>query len=249
MTAPNGPPVETYKCLICKDTGMLHPRDEEGNICYDRSIPCQCQAETIAAERKDKLLSFCQLPKNTEHMTFDSFQTSGNPSLEESLKLAKELVEGNIRWLTLAGDVDLGKTHLSVSICRHLLSKGEPARYAFVPKLLKELRDGFQLEGEDSYRRKLDMLCTFPLLVLDDLGTEKSTEWGREQLQTIIHLRGIDGLPLVVTTNNPLDSIVGNDTEDARISSMRIASRLQRESWCRVVVLRSTEYRFRRTGS
>jgi DNA replication protein DnaC len=111
-----------------------------------------------------------------------------------------------------------------------------------VPLLLKELKDGFHQLGEQSYSIRLNQLCNIPLLVLDDLGVEKSTDWGREQLQTIIDYRSMNALSIVVTSNKRLDEIVGNDTEDARLASMRIGSRLRRESWCRVVMMDSSEY-------
>ena len=105
--------------------------------------------------------------------------------------------------------------------------------------MLHDLRDGFDKDGEYSYRRVFDGLCNMPLLVLDDLGLrENPTSWEVEQLQTIIHIRGISGLPLVVTTNKALDHLNCDDEG-------RIASRLQREAWCRVLLLDTKAHRER----
>jgi DNA replication protein DnaC len=173
-------------------------------------------------------------------MTFENYETYGAPSLEMAKQTAMDLNEenGGVRWLTLVGKVDRGKTHLAIAICHRWMERGKAARYAFVPLLLKELRDGFELEGEQSYRMVFDRLCRVPLLVLDDLGVEKPSYWAQEQIQTIVHYRGINGLPLVVTSNKPLDSLEIDP-------DMRIASRLQRESWCRVIALEAREHRLR----
>lgn len=183
-------------------------------------------------------MKYCGLPVETEHMTFENFDTKGNASLVEVLGYARSLAaeSENVRWLSLIGKVDRGKTHLAVAICRRWIERGIAARYAFVPLLLKELRDGFELEGEHSYRHKLKFLCEVGLLALDDLGVEKPSEWAQEQIQTIVHYRGINGLPLVVTSNKLLDELP-IDPEH------RIASRLQREEWCRVVAIDAGEYR------
>ena len=230
-----------YSCPVCKDAGFVHPV-ENGKVCYDRVIACKCVAEEVARERQDRLLSLCALPAGTEFMTFGNFQTGGNASLIEAVKYAKELADGigEVRWLTLIGKVDRGKTHLAVAICRRWLERGMGAKYAFVPLMLKELRDGFELEGEESYRLKMDFLCNVGLLVLDDLGLlDNPKPWVQEQIQTIVHYRGINGLPLVVTSNKPLDEMPIDPER-------RIASRLQRESWCRAVALDIGEHRLRR---
>lgn len=235
-----------YSCPICKDAGYVH-QIENGKVRYDLVITCKCMVETLRRQTQERYIRFCQLPVGTEHMTFENFKTGGNASLIQALNYAKELADGTgeVRWLTLIGEVDRGKSHLAIAVCRSWLERGMAARYAFVPLLLKELRDGFELEGEESYRIKMNFLCNVGLLVMDDLGVERSTPWGLEQLQTIVHSRGISGLSLVVTANKEIDRICGNKNEDERLASNRIASRLQREQWCRVVEIDAGEHRLK----
>lgn len=240
-TVSENPSIEPeYKCQICKDTGFVHPV-EDGKVRYDSVIPCKCMAETLEKEGQERYLRLCKLPADTEHMTFENFETEGNSSLIEAFNYAKALAmgTGEIRWLTLIGKVDRGKTHLAVAICRCWMERGKAARYAFVPLMLKELRDGFELEGEHSYRLKMNFLCDVGLLVLDDLGVEKDSPWAQEQVQMIVHYRGINGLPLVVTSNKKVDDMPIDPER-------RIASRLQRERWCRVVALDIGEHRLKR---
>ncbi len=225
-----------YQCKICLDAGLVHPV-VDGKTDFSQVIPCHCQKEVMKERRARAYLKFCRLPAGTEKMTLDNFDTYSNESLIEAHGIAILLAmdDESIRWLTLLSQVDRGKTHLAVAVCRAWLERGHAARYTFVPLLLKELRDGFELQGERSYRVQLDALCNVPLLVLDDLGVEKASEWAQEQIQTIVHYRGINKLPLIVTSNRELDNMPIDPDR-------RIASRLQRESWCRVVVIDAPEH-------
>jgi DNA replication protein DnaC len=182
------------------------------------------------------MLRFCQLPAATESWTFENFDASG--PLREAYEAALELAEERgIKWLSLVGPVDTGKSHLAVAICRRWLVRGKLARYVLVPVMLEELRAGYQSEGE--YDRRMDFLLKVPLLVLDDLGTQKPTEWAMEKLMLIVDYRYVNALPLVVTTNKPLDDLPG-DTEH------RIGSRLLRAPFARVVYIDAREYRLRK---
>jgi DNA replication protein DnaC len=214
-------------------------------VIYGQVNPCECQKEHTENLKREALLKYCQLPAGTEHMTLASFQTQGKGIMQIALATARDFAkqEGQVRFLTLGGKSDQGKTHLAIAITREWLAQGRPARFAQVPLLLKELKDGFDLEGENSYRMRFDRLCKIGLLVLDDLGTQKSTPWALEQLQMLIDYRAMSALPLVVTTNRPLPAIVGDEDQEHALASMRISSRLQRESYCRVIVMGGDESR------
>ncbi|MBU1621858.1 MAG: ATP-binding protein [Gammaproteobacteria bacterium] len=195
----------------------------------------------MANRRQEAYRKYCHLPADSSHMTFEAFKvTAGATATAKSLamQLAEESGQEPIKWLTLVSEVDRGKTHLAIAICRRWLDRGKLSRYGYVPLLLDELRGSLDKEGEGGYRRQFEMLCQVPLLVMDDLGVEKVTEWGLERLNTLVDYRYINGLPLVVTTNRPLDEL-----------PIRIASRLQRFVPGKVVVIDAPEYRLvRKTG-
>jgi len=179
------------------------------------------------------MLKHCNLPEKSEHKTFDTFEVRSK-SGGEAKALSQRLARGddNVVFLTLMSDTGLGKSHLSIAVCRAWLSRGLAARYCFVPELLDDIRNSYkndELTGR-SHSQLMNLLETVPLLVLDDLGTEKKSEWVCETLQTIIDCRARNALPLLVTTNKPLNQLP-NDDEG------RIRSRLEREPWCKVVIL------------
>ncbi len=224
-------------CSICHGLGLVHPLGEDGKPQYGEAVICQCSRERVLRERYEHMLKLCQLPAATANWTFENFDASG--PLQEAYDAALQLAEerGNIKWLALVGDVDVGKSHLAVAICRRWLARGKPARYVLVPLMLEELRSSYNREGE--YERLMNFLLKVPLLVLDDLGTQKPTEWAVEKLMQIVDYRYVNGLHLVVTTNRSLDELPG-DTEH------RIGSRLLRADFSRVVDIDASEYRLRR---
>ncbi|MBA7552314.1 DNA replication protein DnaC [subsurface metagenome] len=177
-------------------------------------------------------MRYCQLPARTENKTFETFKER-TADCKAAKEMAYRLAQGDedIVFLTMLSDTGLGKTHLSIAICREWLKRGEPAKYCYVPELLDDIRDSYRKDETTglSHSQLLDVLGTVGLLVLDDLGTEKKSDWACETLQTIVDRRARSVLPLVVTANKALDELP-NDDEG------RIASRLQREIWCKVMV-------------
>ncbi len=222
-------PSEQFTCAVCRDAHFVHPLKDDGKPDYSQVVPCQCIREQIEKERVQRLLAYCELPVGTAHMTFENFKVS--PQLKEVYDAAVHLAEGTdeISWLTMLSGTDRGKTHLLIAICRRWLKRGKPARYAYVPLLLEELRRGFREEGDRSYEARFDRFLNVPLLALDDLGTEASTPWVNEKLDTILDYRLVQGLPLVATTNKLMDEL-----------PFRIESRLRRAG--RVVVIDAPEF-------
>ena len=207
--------VVNYQCLKCHDTGFVTPDVPIGDLRYGRAEPCSCRAEARKKSQEAIFMKLCQLPDRGE-WTLENYVA--RPGCEEMKKAALNI--GNdkgLKWLTYLSESGYGKTHLLVGICRKWLDRGKSARYIFVPNLMLELKQGFDEQGMNSYASKMNFFKNVALLALDDLGTENSTPWVREQLDTIIDHRYVNKMPLVVTTNTPLDKLMP-----------RVASRLKR---------------------
>ncbi|MFA5186469.1 MAG: ATP-binding protein [Patescibacteria group bacterium] len=218
----------SYQCQKCSDIHFIHPR-QDGKVDYSRLVSCECIRESLAMKKRQYLLRWCEFPSASEHMTFEKFKRT--PALEEAYQAALAVADGSeTRWLTLMGDTGCGKTHLAVAICRRWLSRDKLARFAYVPLLLEELKRGFGEGGDGSYWQRWDQFLHIPLLVLDDLGVEKPTEWVQERLNILADYRLMNGLPLVVTSNLRMEEV-----------NRRIASRLDRGG--RVVTIDSPPYR------
>jgi DNA replication protein DnaC len=116
-------------------------------------------------------------------------------SMEENLEAGRGL------WFD--GPVGTGKTSLAILVAKAAKDAGRSYAVFPVPRLLAEIKRTFDRDASDSYMGFFRRLCTVDLLVLDDLGAEKQTEWVLEQLYSIVNERWQDRRSIVVTTNLP----------------------------------------------
>jgi len=125
----------------------------------------------------------------------------------------KEAFKRNI-GLLLFGDVGTGKSFLAGCIANALLDLDVPVLMTNFPSVLARLAGTF---GE-ARTEFLDSLGDYDLLIIDDLGVERNTEYALEQMFSIIDSRYRSGKPLIVTTNLKLDELKNSpDLAHARI--------------------------------
>ena len=158
-----------------------------------------------------------------QRMTLESFDLWGNVNADsvgrESLAAARQAAasfaahpEG---WLLFTGPRGCGKTHLAVAIAGRVMRQGGPAFYAFVPALLDDLRATFTPDSFIGYDELFEQVKTAPLLILDDLGSERSSPWAEEKLYQIIVHRHELRLPTVITSALNLQELEENKPEIA----------------------------------
>jgi DNA replication protein DnaC len=125
--------------------------------------------------------------------------------------------------LVLHGGIGTGKTHQAYGALRRIAEAG-PKRFEMIattaPDLYGLLRPGGSDKGSE---HELKRLCRIPLLLLDDLGTEKLSEWTEEATYRIVNHRYNESLPLLITTNLPVRT--GSQDLVTRLGD-RLASRL-----------------------
>jgi DNA replication protein DnaC len=109
----------------------------------------------------------------------------------------------NGRGLWFDGPVGTGKTSLAILVAKAAKDAGRSYAVYPVPRLLAEIKRTFDRDASDTYLGFFRRLCTVDVLVLDDLGAEKQTEWVLEQLYSIVNERWQDQRSIVVTTNIP----------------------------------------------
>ena len=186
-------------------------------------------------------------PEMLRRMTFATFDVKGNnpnaaerASLDGGYRFAVNYAADPHGWLTLFGETGVGKTHLAVAIAAERMKEGNQVFFAFVPELLDYLRYTFTPESRVSYDHIFDEIKNTPLLVLDDLGQERSSPWAEEKLYQIIVHRHNARLPTVITSSldftkqpGPIASRIGDvsvgeliriETPDYRIKEKRASS-------------------------
>ena len=111
------------------------------------------------------------------------------------------------------GGVGTGKSFLAGCIANALMEQEVPVRMTNFARILNELNSSFS--GRNDI---VDRLCRYPLLIIDDFGMERGTEYALEQIYNIVDSRYRSRKPLIVTTNLTLDEIRHpQDTAHARI--------------------------------
>ncbi len=166
-------------------------------------------------------------PNMRARMTFDAFKPDGNGGLaeheERSLRSAKSYVQRWAQnpdgWLSLHGPYGVGKTHLAVAAAAEREDQGEEVFFATVADLLDYLRATFAPDSPVTHDDLLDRIKTVDVLVLDDMGAERSTPFAEDKLFQIMGYRYEERLPTIITTSHQIESIAA--------TRPRIASRLQ----------------------
>jgi len=178
-------------------------------------------------------------PKLLYNMTFEKFNTKGNfatkqqkYTIESAYKACEIYAENPEGWLTLYGETGVGKTHLAISISNRRIELGDSPFFTFVPELLDYLRQAFDPKSEISYEDRFDAVKKTPLLILDDLGKERSSQWAVEKLYQIIVYRHNAQLPTIITSMLEFEDILDP-----------ITSRVQDPAVSQIIKIRAPDYR------
>jgi DNA replication protein DnaC len=182
---------------VCDGSGwILGPEDV--------ARPCECRESQLARRRARGVAS--AIPRKYRSVSFDAPPVSNLPAaaVGEIRRYADNLEEnleaGRGAWLF--GDVGTGKTSLAMLVSKSALEAGHTVAIYSVPRLLAEIRRTYDSNpGETSYLDFVDRLVGVDLLHLDDLGTEKRSDWVLEQLYSIVNERYEATRAILVTSN------------------------------------------------
>ena len=157
--------------------------------------------------RVGSLVEKSGLSKRLKSYTFSNFKPYVSPEAARAVERVEEYLgsweenkeEG--KGLYLCGGVGTGKTHLAVAVLNEVVRKKRvPSLFVTVPELLDNLREAYNKPGRD-LDEWMDAVQNADFLVLDDLGSERVTEWVRERIFVIVNHRYREQLPTVFTSN------------------------------------------------
>jgi len=146
-------------------------------------------------------------------MTFENFDTRSRTSADEkanldrALQLANEFIPEKDMWLVYVGAAGTGKTHLAASIANRL----DQARVSVImvtnAELLDYLRSGFDNRTQIKLERRLSILRSVSVLILDDLNFESMSGWAKEKVFQIIDHRYLRRIKTVITTTKSVEEL------------------------------------------
>lgn len=164
------------------------------------------ERERAYKEKIDRMIQKSKLGKRFKSRTFGSFQI--NEKNREAFETAKQYADEFAKYketgtgLLLTGTYGTGKTHLAAAICHELIRNNYQPIFGTMISLLGNIKSTYNDErAEETENQILNKYINCDLLIIDDLGKERPTEWALEKLYYVINSRYEDCKPIVITTN------------------------------------------------
>lgn len=239
-------------CMACTNAaecqapirGFVPVMDKNANIAYRN---CHRYEVYRNNQKIADMLGDANIPLIYQTMSFESFDVNRIKGGEWLVNRAKGVVShGDTKTANLSqnkplkpgiyftGPPGIGKTHLAVSTLKLWIASGRAGAFATVPILLQSLRKGYE---QKDYDERIELLCSVPLLILDDFGTERPNPWATEQLFTIINARYTGSKATIFTSNLSIEQMEGRLGE----MGIRISSRIM--GMCDVVTMSGKDRR------
>lgn len=250
---------EQAECPLCGGSGWKTIPDP-ARPGREVATRCDCQLRLMSA----RLLQQSRIPKRYQHCDFESFEHLGSfASLHKALLAAQGFVEQyplEKTGLLLIGPIGVGKTHLAVSIMKHLMaSKATRCLFYDYRELLKEIQNSYNASVQATEMEVLQPVFDAEVLVLDELGAVKPSEWVWDTVSHILNTRYNEEKTTIITTNFRNLPPGGGETE--RAGNYGAAARSNREEtlgdrigermrsrlheMCRIVQVEGEDFRLR----
>jgi DNA replication protein DnaC len=240
-------------CETCGGTGFeIVERDGR-----EYAQPCRCRRSAASSDdSKGAILARCRIPPRYQDCTLSTFDAV-SPVHRSAIEKVMAFCNGypylgteEGLGLLFSGTNGVGKTHLAVATLRELAeAKGARGEFWDFHELMREIKRSYDPETRTTEMQVLDPVVQIDILLLDDLGAWKITDWMNDTLFYILNSRYLERRPTLITTN--FQDVSGREAASAdrmvrreylvdRIG-MRLRSRLA--EMCLPVVLDGNDFR------
>lgn len=224
-------------CPLCEGLGltMIHRGGEQF------AAECACRTDRKTESR----LKRAHIPERYTHCSLESFDTGfrgADSSLGMALMATRRFAEGypletEGRGLLLTGSIGAGKTHLAVGLLRELIEqRGAAGIFCDYRDMLKQIQNSYNPQVATTELQILQPVFEAEILVLDELGAVKPTDWVWDTVAHVLNTRYNDKKTTIITTNYPNQpsALVQSQTsvtdrDVSRLTSTTAAARAMRE--------------------
>lgn len=241
-------------CSLCEGSGLRIV--EESGRRVAKSCDCRIQRRTARA------LERARIPRRYEHCTLENYSIlrGADKSQKAARLMAHKFVEAypiqtGGKGLLLTGSIGVGKTHLAVGILKELiLKRGVNGLFYDYRELLKQVQNTYNADVAATELGILKPVFEAEVLVLDELGAAKPTDWVWDTVAQILNTRYNEERTTLITTNYENASALaaaGDATDHARRAMRdetlgdrigeRMLSRLQ--EMCVTIDVRGEDFR------
>jgi DNA replication protein DnaC len=218
-------------CPKCGGTGFTIV--EHANV--SAAEPCDCRFQERAAHAEER----AQIPPLYRNATFENFVVPGaeNPIARRELTGVLLAVKVFVRdfatvkppGLLLIGETGTGKTHIAVAALREIMKRhGREGLFCNYQTLLNNIKAGYDSASNSSNREAYQNTLDADVLLLDDLGAHRVSDWVEDTINSIVTYRCDNRKPLIATTNMPDPDARSTPMEGAESRSERSKPELRR---------------------
>ena len=222
-----------FECKNTVEGYVYYPIVENDNVvfCY---MPCKYKKELDKKTQYQKNIELYDMPKDIKNASMKDIYTD-DPDRFEVIKWLKKYIDNykkgeKGKGLYLTGNFGCGKTYLISAMLNELAKLDKKVAIIYFPEFLRSLKESFN--DDEEYKTKFNYVKKVELLLIDDIGAETTTPWGRDEiLGTILQYRMQQGLATFFTSNFTIEeleehfSLSNNSLE--KVKARRIIERIK----------------------